>query len=132
MARGRPAKSEIRQNIVEILYFINDLDDRATIAEIAKCMSIHTNTIARQIKKLESSGLVKKQKCRSNKKLVIYSVTEKGEVTFAHALKYESIHVAMSLLTNLDCHQFGLYLNKLLPVGHPPYIHLLNLEWLMH
>ena len=95
----------------EIVYFINDLDGRATIGEIARCMSRHPHTISRHIKKLEGKGLVKR-KFERNEQPMICGLTKSGAMAYKKVLKYDSIHRAMSLLSSVERHNLELYLSK--------------------
>lgn len=95
-----------------ILYFINELDEKANITEIARCMSRHPNTISRQVKKLEDKELIKKQFKRSEN-TIIFSLTRKGEANYKHTIEYKSIHIAMSSLTDLERKRLELYLSKI-------------------
>ena len=96
-----------------ILFLVRELGDRATPAEISRCLFRRSHGISTVISRMESKGLVKKVKDLDRKNIVRVEVTEKGWKSYDYAAKLTSIHRIMSTLSQKERHELNVLLDKL-------------------
>jgi DNA-binding MarR family transcriptional regulator len=96
-----------------ILFVVKHIGSRATPAEISRLTIREPHTVSGLVDRLEKAGLVKKVHDLDKKNLVRVAITEKGEQAYHHSTKRESIHHAMSSLSEEERQQLRSSLQKL-------------------
>ena len=107
-------RSNISVAQVAILFAIQSIGDRATPAEIARCILRTPHSVSVVLSRMEKKGLVRKVKDLDRKNQVRVMLTEKGLKAIDHqSSKPESILRIMSDLSEEERQQLSLYLQKL-------------------
>ncbi len=96
-----------------IIFHIKAIGEKATIAEISRWLFREPHTIANTLKTLENHGLVKKTKSKNARTPMTFALTEKGEAAFEQIIKRESIHQAISALSEEDLKHLEMSLRKI-------------------
>jgi len=97
-----------------VLFIIQAIGDKATPAEISRWIFREHHTVTALLSRMEKKGLIMKAKANDlgMKKMWTVSLTEKGENAYRQSVKRESIHTAMSPLSENDRQQLESYLKK--------------------
>ena len=107
-------RSNISVAQAAILFAIRSIGDKATPAEIARCILRTPHSVSVVLSRMEKKGLVSKAKDLDRKNLVRVMLTEKGLKAIDHqSNKPESILRIMSDLSDEERQQLGLYLQEL-------------------
>jgi len=93
-------------------------NDELSVNEIGKKLMLETNTLTPLLKRMESKGIVKRKRSKSDERRVIVSLTDKG-----NSLKQQALCIPIELLSGMS-EQFPIAkinrlredLNKLLEV----------------
>jgi len=114
----RARQEELRQvgitaNEAGVLFYAQALGNRATPAEISRCLFKRPHSISTLISKMEKEGLVKKVNDLGRKNLVRVELTAKGQQARNHASKRAVIHRIVSSLSEEEHQQLNSYLEKL-------------------
>jgi len=97
------------------LYAIHNLSDNANLPDISRWVFQKSHSISELISRMERMGLVTKVKDISKSKRVRITLTEKGnEVYRDKTSKAELIEKIINILSEEECEQLGLILQKLL------------------
>ena len=94
------------------LFIIQAIGDKATPAEISRWIFREHHTVTALLSRMEKKGLITKVKDLDRKNLWRVSLTEKGQDAYRQSLNRESIHAAMSPLSENERQQLGSYLRK--------------------
>jgi len=114
----RARQKELRQvgitaSEAGVLFYAQALGDRATPAEISRCLFKRPHGISTLISKMEKEGLVNKVNDLDRKNLVRVELTEKGQQACNHASKRAVIHRIVSSLSEEEHQQLNSCLEKL-------------------
>ena len=114
----RARQEELRQAGITVseagvLFYIHALGDRATPAEISRCLFKKPHGISTLISRMEKEGLVKKANDLERKNLLRVEMTEKGQQAYNHASERAVIHRIMSSLSEGERQQISSCLEKL-------------------
>jgi len=93
-------------------------NDELSVNEIGKKLMLETNTLTPLLKRMESKGIVKRKRSKSDERRVIVSLTDKG-----NSLKQQALCIPLEILSGMS-EQFPIAkinrlredLNKLLEV----------------
>jgi DNA-binding MarR family transcriptional regulator len=96
------------------LFAINALGEEATIAKIGRRLMREPHTVSILLKRLVSYGLISRNKPKAGKIPSTYTMTEKGREAYKNSTKCESIHRAMSVLSEKERRNLELYLRKIM------------------
>jgi len=115
----RARQEELRQfgitvSQAGVLFHVLTLGDRATPAEIARCLFKKPHGISTLVSRMEKEGLVRKVKDLDRKNLIRVEMTDKGQQAQRHAVKRSVIHHIMSSLSEEERQQLSSCLKKLL------------------
>jgi len=94
------------------LFVIHYIREKTTPAEIARWISRENHRITALLRQMERKGLVREVKDSKRKSMLLVELTEKGQYAYRQSLKRESIHMAMSLLSDNERKQFESSLRK--------------------
>ena len=114
----RARQEELRQVGVTsseagVLFYAQALGNRATPAEISRCLFKRPHGISTLINRMEKKGLVRKVNDLDRKNLVRVELTAKGQQAYNHASKRAVIHRIISSLSEEERQQLTFYLEKL-------------------
>ena len=107
------AKHHISATEFFALFVINDIGEAATPAEIARRMFRKHNTVSALLQRMTKKGLVQKSRDTDRENIWRVVMTKKGELAFQQAAEVESIHHAMSSLSELDKLQLESFLRSI-------------------
>ena len=96
-----------------ILIVLEKLGDKATPAEISRWAFREAHTISDFLKRMERDGLIRRVKDLKRKNMIRVEITEKGHEAVHNAVKMESIHRIMPVLTEEEHRQLRALLEKL-------------------
>ena len=82
-----------------VLFIIQSLGDKTTLAEISRWLSRQRHSIAGLLRRMEKKGLVRMTKDLDRKNMIRVTLTEKGKHIYYQIIKLGSIHRIMSSLT---------------------------------
>jgi DNA-binding MarR family transcriptional regulator len=97
----------------QVLFTIQDLGGRTTPAAISRRVYREHNTVTALLSRMEKKGLVMKVKDSERKNIWRVDMTEKGKDVYRQSAKMESIHTAISILSDKEVKQLGTYLRKI-------------------
>ena len=97
-----------------ILYILYHLDQKATLATLAKDSDREINTISLQMTTLEKDGLVKKIREVPKSRLLRFELTEKGLDTYNKSKNRKVDKAIMSVLSKEEREQLISLLNKII------------------
>ncbi len=114
----RARQEELRQvgitaSEAGVLFYAQALGDRATPAEISRCLFKRPHGISMLVSRMEREGLVKKVSDLDRKNLVRVELTEKGQEAYNYASKRAVIHRIISSLSEEERQQLSSNLEKL-------------------
>lgn len=72
--------------------------DKIPVKEISEKLLLETNTLTPLLKRMEVNGLIKRTRSKEDERIVIISLTQKGE-----HLKNKAIEIPNKLKAQLDC-----------------------------
>ena len=81
------------------IFAIRALGKEATISNIGRRLLREPHSVSILLKRLESNGFIKRNKPKTGKLPATYTITEKGQQAYKNSTKRESIHRAMSSLS---------------------------------
>jgi MarR family multiple antibiotic resistance transcriptional regulator len=96
-----------------VLFYTEALGNKATPAEISRCLFKRPHAISTLISKMEIKGLVRKINDLDRKNLVRVELTAKGKQTFKSASERAVIHRILSSLSAEEKRQLNSSLGKL-------------------
>ena len=94
------------------LFIIQAIGDKATPAEISRWIFREHHTVTALLTRMEKKGLIAKCKDSDRKNLWRIGLTEKGQNAYRQSVKRESIHTAMSPLSENERERLESYLKK--------------------
>ena len=94
------------------LFAINSLGDQATISRIGRRIMRKPHSVLNLLQRLEKHGMVKKQKSGNGRAPAIYKLTPKGREASLSSEKRESLHRALSALSDEEKRNMVTYLRK--------------------
>jgi DNA-binding MarR family transcriptional regulator len=95
------------------LAYINYLKDRATPAELSRCIYKRHHTIIGQLKRMKKKGLLTMTKGHIQKNIITIKLTNKGNEALKQVMVAQSVHNVISSLTEGERKQLGRTLLKL-------------------
>jgi len=114
----RARQEELRQvgitaSEAGVLFYAHALGNRATPAEISRCLFKRPHGISMLVSRMEREGLVKKVSDLDRKNLVRVELTEKGQEAYNYASKRAVIHRIISSLPEEERQQLSSNLERL-------------------
>ena len=103
----------LSQVAAAVLELISIIGHRSTPAELSKWLVRKPNAVSTLLERMEKDGLVKRVKDLESKNLIRVERTERGHQLYNEAIKRESIHRAMSWLSEAERQQMRSILIKL-------------------
>lgn len=94
------------------LFIIQAIGDKAKPAEISRWIFREHHTVSALLSRMEKKGLITKAKDLNRKNQWMIGLTEKGRNAYRQSVKRESIHAAMSPLSENERQRFESYLKK--------------------
>ncbi len=94
------------------LFIIQAIGNKPTPAEISRWIFREHHTVTALLSRMEKKGLITKVKDPDRKNTWRVDLTEKGQNAYRQSVKRESIHAAMSPLSQNERQQFESYLKK--------------------
>lgn len=94
------------------LFIIQAIGNKPTPAEISRWIFREHHTVTALLSRMEKKGLITKVKDPDRKNTWRVGLTEKGQNAYRQSVKRESIHAAMSSLSQNERRQFESYLKK--------------------
>jgi len=94
------------------LFVIQATSGKTTPAEISRWMFRQHHTVTALLSRMAKKGLITKARDSAKKNMWRVSLTKKGEKAYRQSIKRESIHTAMSALSENDRQQLGSYSRK--------------------
>ena len=94
------------------LFAIHNLGDQATISRIGLRIMRKPHSVLNLLQRLENHGMVKKQKSGNGRTPATYTLTPKGHEAYLNSTKRESVHRALSALTDVEKQRLENYLRK--------------------
>lgn len=94
------------------LFIIQAIGNKPTPAEISRWIFREHHTVTALLSRMEKKGLITKVKDPDRKNTWRVGLTEKGQNAYRQSVKRESIHAAMSPLSQNERQQFESYLKK--------------------
>lgn len=82
-----------------VLFIIQAIGGKAIPAEISRWLFREHHTVTALLSRMEKKGLITKAKDSHRKNLWEVSLAEKGQNAYRQSIKRESIHMAMSVLS---------------------------------
>ncbi len=96
-----------------VLFIIRAIGDKVTPAEISRWLLRESHSVSEIIGRMEKQGLLKKVRDLDRKNLVRIELTEKGSEAYNQAIKRDSIHTIMSVLSDEERRQFSTMLKTI-------------------
>ena len=96
-----------------ILFIIDANGGKSTPTEIARWFLREPHSTSAILSRMEKEGLVSRVRDLDNKRLMNITITKKGRQVYHQSLKRESIKTIMSCLSEEECQQLWLSLEKL-------------------
>jgi len=101
-------------SVLFVIKVLSETDRKTTPGVIARCVLREPHAVSKILTRMEKDGLVKKINGLGRKKNeVLVNLTAKGLTAYKHSIKRDSIHETMSCLTEEECIQLRLLLDKL-------------------
>jgi DNA-binding MarR family transcriptional regulator len=97
-----------------ILFILQNLGHKPTLAELAEHTDREINTLSLQMTRMEREGLVKKTRESPKSKLLRFELTEKGMESYKASHKSKSINVIMTALSEEERQQLIELLQKVI------------------
>ncbi len=95
-----------------VLFYFQTNGGKLTPVELSQCLLREHHSITTLLSRMEKKGLITKTKDADRKNIWSINLTEKGQQTYRQSIKRESIHKAMSPLTENECQQLESHLKK--------------------
>ena len=110
----RLSKYNIKAPTAGVLRFIQANANGVTLGEIAKAIIMEPHSISGIVKRMEKRGLIRKVKDLGDKRFTKIVLTEKGQQLYTQAMKGESVYNNLSVISDEDCQQMILKLEKII------------------
>ncbi len=96
-----------------VLIVLEELDNKATPAEISKWIFREPHSVSDFLKRMERDGLIKRIKDLARKNMIRIEVTDKGREAVHNAKKIEPVHKIMAALSTEEQRQLMVIMQKL-------------------
>ena len=96
-----------------VLLFVHSMGDRVTPGEIARWLHREPHSVSGLLVRMETEGLIKRKKDMPGKNHVRVVLTKKGLQAYEKTLDRQQIYRIMSVLSEEERKQLGLYLEKI-------------------
>ncbi|MCH8865013.1 MAG: winged helix DNA-binding protein [Chloroflexi bacterium] len=96
-----------------VLIVLEELDTKATPAEVSKWVFREPHSVSDFLKRMERDGLIKRIKDLKRKNMIRIEVTDKGREAVHNAKKIEPVHKIMAVLSNEEHRQLMAIMQKL-------------------
>jgi DNA-binding MarR family transcriptional regulator len=96
-----------------VLFILQSLGHKCTLAELSKHSDRQINTLSTQITRMEKNGLVRKVRQTPKSALINFELTEKGTEIYNKSIEESSVEQIMSVLTESERQQLISLLKKI-------------------
>ncbi len=96
-----------------VLIVLEELDEKATPAEVSKWVFREPHSVSDFLKRMERDGLIKRIKDLARKNMIRIEITDKGREAVHNAKKIEPVHKIMAVLSNEEHRQLMVIMQKL-------------------
>lgn len=96
-----------------VLIVLEELDKKATPAEVSKWVFREPHSVSDFLKRMERDGLIKRIKDLARKNMIRVEITDKGREAVHNAKKIEPVHKIMAVLSNEEHQQLIVIMQKL-------------------
>lgn len=96
-----------------VLIVLEELDKKATPAEVSKWVFREPHSVSDFLKRMERDGLIKRIKDLKRKNMIRIEITDKGREAVHNAKKIEPVHKIMAVLSNEEHRQLMAIMQKL-------------------
>ena len=96
-----------------VLIVLEELDDKATPAEVSKWVFRESHSVSNFLIRMERDGLIKRVKDLDKKNMIRIEITDKGREAVHEAKKMESVHKIMAVLSDEEHQQLMAITQKL-------------------
>ena len=106
-------KHNLSARQASVLMVLEELDRKATPAEVSKWTFREPHSVSDFLKRMERDGLIKKVKDLDKKNMIRIEITDRGREAVHNARKIESIHDIMAVLSEEEHQQLMAITQKL-------------------
>ena len=106
-------KHDLSVRQVSVLIVLEELDKKATPAEVSKWVFREPHSVSDFLKRMERDGLIKRIKDLDRKNMIRIEITDKGREAVHNAKKAESVHKIMAVLSKEEHQQLRAIMQKL-------------------
>ena len=106
-------KHDLSVRQVSVLIVLEELDKKATPAEVSKWVFREPHSVSDFLKRMERDGLIKRMKDLDRKNMIRVEITDKGREAVHNAKKMESVHKIMAALSKEEHQQLRAIMQKL-------------------
>ncbi len=106
-------KHDLSARQSSVLIVLEELDRKATPAEVSKWVFREPHSVSNFLKRMERDGLIKRVKDLKRKNMIRIEITEKGREAVHDAKEIESIHKIMAVLSEEEHRQLMAIMQKL-------------------
>lgn len=96
-----------------VLIVLEELDKKATPAEVSKWVFREPHSVSDFLKRMERDGLIKRIKDLARKNMIRVEITDKGREAVHNAKKIEPVHRIMAVLSKEEHQQLMVIMQKL-------------------
>lgn len=96
-----------------VLIVLEELDRKATPAEVSKWVFREPHSVSDFLKRMERDGLIKRIKDLARKNMIRIEITDKGREAVHEARKIASVHKIMAVLSKEEHQQLMVIMQKL-------------------
>ena len=96
-----------------VLIVLEELDKKATPAEVSKWVFREPHSVSDFLKRMERDGLIKRIKDLARKNMIRVEITDKGREALHNAKKIEPVHRIMAVLSKEEHQQLRVIMQKL-------------------
>ena len=96
-----------------VLIILEELDRKATPAEVSKWVFREPHSVSDLLKRMERDGLIKRIKDLARKNMIRVEITDKGREAVHNAKKIEPVHRIMAVLSKEEHQQLMVIMQKL-------------------
>ncbi len=106
-------KHNLSARQASVLIVLEELDRKATPAEVSKWVFREPHSVSDFLKRMERDGLIKRIKDLARKNMIRVEITDKGREAVHNAKKIEPVHKIMAVLSKEEHQQLMAIMQKL-------------------
>lgn len=106
-------KHNLSARQASVLIVLEELDEKATLAEVSKWVFREPHSVSDFLKRMERDGLIKRIKDLARKNMIRVEITDKGREAVHNTKKMESVHKIMAVLSKEEHQQLRAIMQKL-------------------